>query len=68
METELPKFHQWNKTQTLDILIHSYKAYHKCEQDRKLFELCRSTPDGRYANPEKCKDSAESLISCFSKV
>lgn len=53
---------------SLSMIIHSIKANKVCKDERKSFNLCRSTPLGKFVEPEFCKDNAEKLINCFLGV
>lgn len=49
-------------------MIYSIKGNQVCKDQRKSFNLCRSTPLGKHVEPEFCKDSALSFIDCFLGV
>ena len=40
---------------TLKQLIFSYKGSQLCKAERQEFDLCRTTPSGSAANPERCE-------------
>ncbi|CAD8104964.1 unnamed protein product [Paramecium sonneborni] len=58
----------YTNDESLQLMIYSIKGNQVCKDQRKSFNLCRSTPLGKHVEPEFCKDSAISFIDCFLGV
>lgn len=50
------------------MLIHSIKANAVCKNQRKEFNLCRSTILGKLVEPHQCELQSTKLIDCFQTV
>ncbi|CAD8195931.1 unnamed protein product [Paramecium octaurelia] len=65
----IPKdLYTYTNDESLQLMIYAIKGNHVCKEQRKSFNLCRSTPLGKYVEPEFCKDNAMTLVDCFLKV
>ncbi|CAD8107935.1 unnamed protein product [Paramecium primaurelia] len=65
----IPKdLYTYTNDESLQLMIYAIKGNHICKEQRKSFNLCRSTQLGKYVEPEFCKDNALSMIDCFLKV
>lgn len=50
------------------MFITAVKANQACKSERQNLSLLRSTPIGKYIEPEIAKDAAVSLVDCFQRL
>ena len=49
-------------------MLYAIKANKICNKEKKMFNVCRKTLEGKFVNPALCKDHAIKIIDCFQKV
>lgn len=50
------------------MFITAVKANKTCRNERQNLNILRSSPIGRYIEPEIAKDAAVSLVDCFQRL
>mmetsp|Transcript_117449 Transcript_117449/g.165165 ORF Transcript_117449/g.165165 Transcript_117449/m.165165 type:complete len:111 (+) Transcript_117449:63-395(+) len=48
--------------------VHAIKGNRECKLEKKTFNLCRASLNGKLVNPQECLAPALDLINCFQKV
>ena len=53
---------------TLTNLLYMYKGSQLCQAEAKDFKLCRATPAGKFADPERCEEKVSNFLQCYTDM
>mmetsp|Transcript_27110 Transcript_27110/g.23990 ORF Transcript_27110/g.23990 Transcript_27110/m.23990 type:complete len:110 (-) Transcript_27110:177-506(-) len=54
--------------ESLEYSLQAIKANKECKFQKKVFNLCRATLDGKLVDPGQCLSKAIDLVDCFQSV
>lgn len=58
----------WEQSEKIEFFLHSLKAESLCPEVRKVFNICRASPFGKFIDPELCVIHSKNLINCFEEA
>ena len=49
-------------------MVNTYKGSQLCANEKKQFDLCRATPQGKHVSPEVCEEVTANFLECYHQT